>query len=223
MARPGDGFLWLNIKIDFASAGGIQWRLHWACKGLEKCWASVLYLGSPGKQVAPCPSPLLPIPCTDQGINPTCDSAVRKGSAWRAALQKPLKWCMDMATHGSWLLLPCVWLGKYLLQSGTRVQVSLKAEACQDTDSWCSLPCRLWPANEREVGDSGLGPSQIGVKQGKHKSKDFLAGFSQRYIRYAKKTFKWDLLFCDYSFSFELLQCLYIPMKYWKHLSLYRR
>lgn len=40
---------------------------------------------------------------------------------------------------------------------------------------------------------------------------------------YAKQTSKWDLFFCDYLFSFEILQCPYIPMKYRKHLSLYRR
>lgn len=83
--------------------------------------------------VTPCPNLLLPIPCTVLEHQSYLWQCYKAGSVWCVALQK-LKWCVHMATCGSGLLLPCVWLGKYLLQSGIQIQISPKAEACQDTD-----------------------------------------------------------------------------------------
>lgn len=50
MTRPWDSSLWLNVtEIGFASARRHSVKTEWACEGLEKNWASVLYLGVPGK------------------------------------------------------------------------------------------------------------------------------------------------------------------------------
>lgn len=87
------------IEVGFASAGGIQQRLHQACKELDKCWASV---PQPEKSwesiVTPCPALLL------------CPLYWSGHPAY-------LCWCCIRSRF----LLPCAWLGKYLLQTGTRI------------------------------------------------------------------------------------------------------
>lgn len=51
MARPWDSSLWLSVtEIGFASARRHSVKTECACEGLEKSWASVLYLGVAGKQ-----------------------------------------------------------------------------------------------------------------------------------------------------------------------------
>lgn len=137
-----------------------------------------------------------------QGVREILGLCAVPGNSWEAivTLSKPTPVLMRAQSHlvlwgclasHSWeafgvmcgcgraqelVLLPCAGHSVYLLQSGTQVQISPKAEVCKDTDFWCGLLWRL-ASNERgEVSDSGLDLSQIWVKQDKYKSKD-IAGW----------------------------------------------
>lgn len=150
----------------------------------------------------PCPGLLLPIPCADQSINPTCGSAVRKVPAWLCLLFRNLWSDAWVRPHvGAGYFCPVFhWVSVYY-KEGPRSKFLLKLKReCEDACFWCSLLWRLWPAMKGRSVALGWVPSRHRWNRSNTKARILLAGFSQHCIRYTKKTSKRDHLFCDYLF-----------------------